>query len=275
MLQHHILLDSEHLDGNQGLGRYVMLPGDRSRALKITEHLTDLKVVENPRGHTAYLGRLEGGPDEEPIDVLVISTGMGCPSVEIVVHELLECGARRLLRIGSCGSLRDELGEGNVVVATGAVRDEGTSPHYAPLEFPALAHPRAIAALVEGAERTGLAARTYLGIVHSKDSLYAREFGKGPAGKGNEAYMEWIARAGTIASEMEAAALFVLAAARSFPAAIIDRDVRSVQAGCVLAVFGDGRSMEFKKDVAIAAERRAITVAIEGIRAWARADRAL
>ncbi|MEE8139104.1 MAG: hypothetical protein V3T81_09600 [Thermoanaerobaculia bacterium] len=150
--QHHIRLALEHLAGNDGLGRYVFLPGDPSRAEKIAAHFTDLELEENPRGFTARLGRLEPA-DGQPIDVLAMPSGIGAACTEVVVHELLACGARRFVRVGSCGTGAPPIRPGEVVIATGAVRDEATTRHYAPPEFPALAHPDAVAAMAEGARR--------------------------------------------------------------------------------------------------------------------------
>ena len=274
-LQHHIQLEPEHLRGNGELGRYVFLPGDPSRGEKIAAHFTEVEIVDNPRGFTARLGRLEttGGV---PIDVLAIPTGVGTASTEVVVHELLECGARRLLRVGSCGTGAPPIRPGDVVIATGAVRDEATSGHYAPLEVPALAHPDAVAALAEGARRAGLAERTYRGVCHSKASLFAREFGHGPAGDRNLEYDAWLRRCGVVASEMEASALFILAATASGGPVPLSRRPGAVecQAAAVLAVYAtDDSDMEFDEDAARRAEQRAIRVAIEGVRVWAERDR--
>jgi uridine phosphorylase len=273
---HHIYLSSDDLAGNGGLGRYVFLPGDRTRAAKIASFFDEPRVIDNPRGHTGHLGRLSI-PGGEPIDVLSISSGMGCASVEIIVHELIDCGAHRILRVGSCGTLTSRIHVGDVVIVTAAVRDEGTTDHYAPKEFPAMAHPDAVIAMVEGAKKAGLAGRTFRGISHSKDSLYAREFGVGPAGARNREYMEWIGRAGCAVSEMEAAALFMLATAASagkLSAIECGPSREEVQAGTVLAVYGgDDSNMKLDPKETAAAETRAIQVAIEGVRAWAIQDR--
>ncbi len=277
-IQHHIRLGPEHLAGNGALGRYVFLPGDRARAARIASNFHGEQVVDNPRGHTAHLGTIDPGAGSPPIEVLSISSGRGCPSVEIILHELIACGARRIVRVGSCGSLSEAVRAGDVVIVTGAVRDETTSDHYAPKEFPALAHPVAVEALSRGARRAGLDGRTFRGISHSKDSLYAREFGAGPAGARNRDYVDWLSRSGAIASEMEASALFVMAsaAAASTPARLSEESgAAGCQAGAVLAVFGDTHSnMELDESLLREAEGRAIQVAIEGVKAWAELDRA-
>ncbi|MDH3744887.1 MAG: hypothetical protein OES47_07290 [Acidobacteriota bacterium] len=274
-LQHHILLGPEHLEGNGGLGRYVLVPGDPGRADRIATHLKDVEKRGNPRGHHAHLGHLEDDVEGGPVDVLVISSGMGSGSSEIILQELLACGARRLVRVGSCGSMTEAIAPGQVVIATGAVRDERTTHDYAPPEFPALAHPAAVEALRAGARSEGLAEETFLGICHSKASFYAREFGHGPAGKANLEYCAWLRRCGVVASEMEASTLFVLAAAASGPPAPIGGSAPSdCQAGAVLAVYAtDDPERDFAPALAVESERKAIRVALAGVSVWAARDR--
>ena len=139
--QHHIRLGPDELAGNGAVGRYIFLPGDPSRAARIAERFEEARKIDNPRGLDAWIGRLPGEDGEPPIDVLAIATGIGPGSTEVVVHELIACGARRLLRVGSCGSMTDRIRPGQVVLAAGAVRDEAASGHYAPPEVPAMAHP--------------------------------------------------------------------------------------------------------------------------------------
>lgn len=274
-LQHHLRLGPDELAGNGGLGRYVFLPGDPSRAGRIAERFEESRAIANPRGLDAWTGRLAGEDGEQPIDVLVVATGIGAGSTEVVVHELLACGARRLLRVGSCGSMTGRIQPGQVVLAVGAVRDEATTSHYAPPEYPAMAHPDVLAAMSEGAHRAGLAGETFRGLCHSKASLFAREFGHGPASERNRSYHEELARAGVVASEMETSTLFVVAAtAGPWCGPIEGNWVEECQAGAVLAVFGtDQSNMKLDPELPRLAERRAISIAIEGTRVWARRDR--
>jgi uridine phosphorylase len=273
--QHHLRLGPDELAGNGGLGRYVLLPGDPSRAGRIAERFEGPRKLENPRGLDAWLGRLPGDDGEPAIDVLAVASGIGAGSTEVVVHELLACGARRLLRVGSCGAITERIRPGQVVVAVAAVRDEAATGHYVPPEYPAVAHPDVVAAMAEGARRAGLAAETFRGICHSKASLFAREFGHGPAGERNRRYRDELAGAGVVASEMEASTLFVLAAAAGPWCGPLDGNwPEECQAGAVLAVFGtDQSNMKLDPAVPRQAEQRAIRVAIEGTRVWARRDR--
>ena len=273
-LQHHILLGPSHLSGNGRLGRYVLLPGTRGRSAKIAEYLEDVVVVDNPRGHTAYLGgfRHEHGL----VDVLVTSSGMGTASTEVILHELLEAGARRVVRVGSSGSMDAHIKAGDAVIVTGAVRDELASRHIAPTEYPAVSHPSAVAAMVEGARNTKHAAHTFLGVGHTKASLYAREFGHGPLGEQNRAYGALLARCGAVASDMEAAMLFIQASVRSAGhSASLSAGNESVpvQAACVLGVYGDDDSdMDLDPALCALADKRAIEITLSGIVAWARLD---
>jgi uridine phosphorylase len=255
-LQHHLRLGPDELAGNSGLGRYVFLPVDPSRAGRIAERFEDARAIDNPRGLDAWTGRLASGGTEEPIDVLAVASGIGAGSTEVVVHELLTCGARRLLRVGSCGSMTDRIQPGQVVLAVGAVRDEAASSHYAPPEYPALAHPDVLAAMSEGARRAGLA-------------------GHGPAAERNRRYHGELARAGVVASEMEASTLFVVAStAGPWCGPIGGNWNEECQAGAVLAVFGtDQSNMKLDPEIPRLAEQRAISIAIEGTRVWARRDR--
>ncbi|MCB9759843.1 MAG: hypothetical protein H6739_08420 [Alphaproteobacteria bacterium] len=272
-IMHHTQLSEDHLAGNGGLGRYVLLPGDPARAALLAAQLHRVERVENPRGHTAYLGRLGVGPG---VDVLVTHSGMGTGSTEVILHELLEVGARRVLRVGSCGAMVEGVRPGGVVIVTGAVRDEATTSHYAPPGFPALAAPDCVAAMTEGARRAGLAEHTWRGLCHTKASLWAREFGHGPNGAANLDYKHWLARCGVIASEMEAAAIFVMChTRRPAPVAPVAGGSRAVhaQGGAVLAVYADATSdMELSPAVIDQANQRAAAVALHGLVAWAEAD---
>ena len=265
---YHIGLEPRHLEGNGDVGRYVFLPGDRSRAERIAASFESVETLDNPRGHAAHLGVLRRGG--RAVDVMAISSGMGPASVEIVGHELLELGARRIVRVGSSGRLAPEVPKGSVVVATGAVRDESTSDRWTPREYPALCHPHAVAALCAGAEAAGLAEHTFAGLVHSKDSYFGREYAVGPLGDENARYMRMLTETGVLATEMEASLLFVLAACRSAGRAVslaAGSAAVPVQTAAVLGVYGG-----IGTEVTAVADRRAITVAVEGVAAWAERD---
>lgn len=233
---HHMNARPEDLAGNGGLGRYVLLPGSDGRAASMAERFEGLVVREHPRRHHLYLGSIPG--PKGPIEVASIATGMGCPSLDIVVNELLALGARRFIRVGTAGSLQaDRVRAGSIVVATASVRDEHTSRVYVPVEVPATASLPMIMAAQRACEALGLAERVHFGTVHCKDSLFAREFGEGPMAAENRAYMELLVQAGTLASEMESSQLFVLAALATQRA--LKAGKGPILAGAILGVVGD------------------------------------
>ena len=208
--------------------------------------------------------------------MLSISSGMGPGSTEVVVHELIAAGARRIVRVGSAGSMNPAVPAGAVAILSGAVRDELASRHVAPVEVPAVSHPAAVQAMVAGARAAGLGEHAFLGVGQTKASIYAREFGHGPRGEENKAYGRLLARCGVIASDMEASVLFMLAqaasAATASPLAAGNAAV-PVQAACVLGIYGaDDSDMDLDPTVCALADDRAIAVTVEGALAWADAD---
>lgn len=231
----HINAAAEDFEGNDGRGRFLLLPGSRDRAASIARHFSDVRCKAHPRGHDLHLGLLDR--QGKSLDVGVISTGMGCPSVDLIVSELIALGAKVLLRVGTSGSLQRHVHTGDVVVATAAVRDEGTSDAYLPREFPALASWPMLLATQRAAAQAGPDRRrgaVHFGPVHTKDSLHAREFGWGPKNEEHRQYQAYLAAAGVLASEMECAHLFVLAQLGPLAQA-----KSSVLAGGLVAVIGE------------------------------------
>lgn len=207
--------------------RYFIIPGCVSRAKRIAdEYLVDVTIRPSGRGHNAYLGTLKGTDKL----VGVISTGMGCPSIDIIVTELIQMGAKHLLRLGTAGSFDiDKYPVGSIVVATGAVRDESCSSCYAPPEFPAVASQDVLESIRKASNGDfSSSVQIKFGTVHTKDSLYAREFLHCPAAKVTQhtTYMDTLKQLGVIGSEMEAAHLFILG---SF---------YGVHTGCVCTLVG-------------------------------------
>ncbi len=195
--EYHIAL------GQGDIGRYVLLPGDPGRCEEIAQHFDDAAFVAQNREYTTYRGTLLGRP------VAVTSTGIGGPSTAIAVEELNRIGADTFIRVGTAGGVHPSVQRGELIVATGAVRDEGTSRQYAPLDFPAVAHPDVVVALRAAAAESG--GRFRLGITHSKDSFYGEvEMERMPCHA--QLGQRWVAwtRMGVLCSEMEAAALFVV-----------------------------------------------------------------
>ena len=141
-----------HLHIKEGdVGRYVLLPGDPARCEKIAKYFDNPHFVAQNREYVTWSGTLLGEK------VSVVSTGIGCPSAAIAVEELIDVGADTLVRVGSSGSMQPNVHMGDVVVVTASIRDEGTTSHYLPLEYPAVADVDVVNALRAGAHETGLA----------------------------------------------------------------------------------------------------------------------
>lgn len=196
-----------HIHCVQGdVGRYCILPGDPGRCQSIAALFDSPVHVGMNREYNIYTGTLLGEK------VSVCSTGIGGPSAAIAMEELHNIGADTFLRVGTCGGIDLQVQSGDIVVATGAIRFEHTSREYAPLEFPAVADLDVTNALRQAALAMGK--RTHVGVVQCKDSFYGQH---SPARMpvSYELQQKWEAwkRLGVKASEMESAALFVVAAA--------------------------------------------------------------
>ena len=188
------------------VGRYVILPGDPGRCEKIAELFDDAHFVSQNREYTIYTGTLLGEK------VSVCSTGIGGPSASIAMEELHNIGADTFIRVGTCGGIELDVRSGDVVVATGAIRFEHTSREYAPIEFPAVADFEIAGCLARATRSLGLPLHT--GIVQCKDSFYGQHSPeKSPVYYELQAKWKSWKRLGVKASEMESAALFVVAAA--------------------------------------------------------------
>lgn len=196
-LQYHIGLRKGDV------GKYVILPGDPKRCEKIARHFDDAKLIADSREYVTYTGYLDG------VKVSVTSTGIGGPSASIALEELVRVGADTFLRVGTCGGMQTDIMGGDLVIATGAIRMEGTSKEYAPIEFPAVANLKITNALVQAAK--DLNKKYHVGVVQCKDAFYGQHE---PETKpvDYELVNKWNAwvRLGCKASEMESAALFVV-----------------------------------------------------------------
>lgn len=193
-----------HIGLNKGdVGEYVILPGDPKRCEKIASYFDDAKLIADRREFTTYTGFLNG------VKVSVTSTGIGGPSASIALEELVNVGAKTFIRVGTCGGIDVDVKGGDLVIATGAIRMEGTSREYAPIEFPAVANLDVINSLVKAAKNLGNEYHT--GIVQCKDSFYGQHNPERMP-VSYELQNKWEAwkRLGCLASEMESAALFVV-----------------------------------------------------------------
>ena len=186
------------------VGRYVILPGDPGRCEAIAKHFEDAVHVGMNREYNIYTGYLMGEK------VSVCSTGIGGPSASIAMEELHNIGADTFIRVGTCGGIDLNVQAGDVVVATGAVRFEHTSLEYAPIEYPAVPDLDITIALRLASQTLGY--RTHAGVVQCKDSFYGQHMpAKSPVYYVLVNKWESWKRLGVKASEMESAALFVVA----------------------------------------------------------------
>ena len=195
-----------HLEVGPGdVGRYVILPGDPARCEKIASYFDNPEKVAQNREYTTYTGSLLNEA------VSVTSTGIGNPSAAIAIEELRTVGADTLIRVGTSGGMQLDQTPGDLAIITGSIRDEGTSKHYLPIEFPAVATLEVVTALRDAANMLGY--KTHLGISHSKDSYYGQ---MSPESMPVASYLKdrwraWV-RGGAICAEMESSILLTLGA---------------------------------------------------------------
>ena len=196
-----------HINCVEGdVGHYVLLPGDPGRCEAIAKHFDNPIHIGMNREYNIYTGTLLGEK------VSVCSTGIGGPSAAIAMEELVKLGAHTFIRVGTCGGIDLEVMPGDVVIATGSIRFEHTSWEYAPIEFPAVADFDVATALKNASEELGY--RTHTGVVQCKDSFYGQHSPeKSPVYYDLLQKWESWKRLGVKASEMESAALYVVAAA--------------------------------------------------------------
>ena len=188
--------------GPEDIGKYVILPGDPKRCEKIAAHFENPVLVADSREYVTYTGTLDG------VKVSVTSTGIGGPSAAIAIEELSKCGAHTFVRVGTCGGMQEHIIGGDIVIANGAIRMEGTSREYAPIEYPAVPDFQVTNALSQAAETLGV--RHHVGVVQCKDSFFGQHEPEiMPVSYELEnKWQAWL-RMGCLASEMESAALFI------------------------------------------------------------------
>ncbi len=200
-------MDAFHIQcTREQIGRYVILPGDPGRCELIARQFDRPEKIAHNREFVTWSGFLDGER------VSVTSTGIGGPSAAIALEELAALGAHTFVRVGTCGGIDLSVRGGELVIATGAVRQEGTTLHYAPLSFPAVPHFDVLSALVVCAAKGNIP--FHVGVVQSKDSFYGQHEPERMPVAG-ELLAQWEAwkKLHVLASEMETAALFVAAAA--------------------------------------------------------------
>lgn len=240
--QYHIGLKAEDI------GKYVILPGDPKRCEKIAAYFENPKKVGDRREFVTYTGFLNGEK------VSVTSTGIGGPSAAIALTELAKLGAHTFVRVGTCGGIDTDVKSGEIVIAQAAIRAEGTSKEYAPIEFPAVADFEVTTALKKASESLGV--KSHIGVVQCKDSFYGQhEPDQMPTSYDlNNKWEAW-KMLGTLASEMESAALFTVA-----------RFLKVRVGSCFLVVANQEREKEGLANPVVHDTDLAIRVGIEGLK---------
>lgn len=242
-LQYHIQMKTGDV------GRYVFLPGDPGRCEKIAKYFDNPQHVAHNREYNTFTGTLLGEK------VSVVSTGIGCPSTAIAIEELIAIGADTFIRIGTSGAIQPQIKTGDVAIVNSAIRDEGTTIHYMPIEFPAIADVDIVVALRQAAINVGIP--YHVGPTQSKDSFFGEiEPDRMPVdSRLNERWKAWV-DGGAICSEMEAAAIFILSS------------IYRTRAGGVMLMGSlneDGTETPEQKKAMFDIDR-AIRVGIEGVR---------
>ncbi len=253
-LQFHVQLNESMV------GKYAILPGDPGRVEKIAAFLDDAQFVVSNREYTTYTGTLLGEK------VSVVSTGIGGPSAAIAVEELIRCGVHTFIRVGTCGGINDKVRGGDVLIASAAVRSEGTSKEYLPEVYPAVADFEVVTALKRAGDTLSKnedGKRCFVGVVQSKDNFYGQvEPHTMPvADMLNERWNAYV-QCGCLASEMEAASVFSVCLARG------------KRAGAVFtALWNFERSRKGLSDKVCHDSTRAIITAIEAVKILIEQDR--
>lgn len=246
-IQFHLRITPEQV------GKYVILPGDPGRVEKIAANFDGARFVASNREYTTWTGTLLGEK------VSCVSTGIGGPSAAIAVEELIRCGAHTFIRVGTSGGIDIKVVGGDLIIANGAIRGDGTSREYLPPDYPAVPDFEVLSALAEAAK--GLSSEElgngyHVGVIQSKDSFYGEiEPEKMPVADYLTSRWEAYVRCGCLTSEMEAATLFSVSTARR------------VRAGAVLtALWNVERTKAGLPDPVCESSERAIKCAVEAIK---------
>lgn len=243
----HLGLTREMLKGAQ----LAIVPGDPARVERIASTMDRPSFLAANREFTSWLAWI----DDDPI--VVCSTGIGGPSTSIAVEELAQLGVRTFLRVGTTGGIQPHVEPGDVIVTTGAVRLDGASTHFAPLEFPAVADLECTVALVDAARASG--ATLHVGVTASSDTFYPGQerydtYSGRVVGRFRGSLAEWQSM-GVLNYEMESATLFTMCASQG------------LRAGCVAGVLVN-RTMQETPDEETARriESTSVSVVVDAAR---------
>lgn len=233
--QPHLLVEAGDLTD------IALVPGDPGRVDRIADKCSNVETVEQNREYKLVNAEYEGRP------LTICSTGIGAPSATVAAEELEAVGVETLLRVGTCGALQSDIEIGDMVVATGAAKDEGTTKRYESETFPAVAHHEVLTELVDVSNDRDES--VHVGAIATDDAFYAE----------TEEYVSEWEDANITAVEMEAAALFTLARRKGIRAgAICTVDGNLVEGTQKGETEGDELPEKAKNNI-----ERAIEIALE------------
>lgn len=247
---YHLDLDSEKIQD----AKIALLPGDPFRSQIIAEAISGIYGTSNQklawkREFCTYLAEIKGKR------LLITSTGIGGPSASIAIDELAQLGIGTFIRVGTTGSIQEYINIGDVVITSGSVRLDGASTHYAPIEYPAVAHYEILNALIDGAKRTKV--NYHVGVTASSDTFYPGEerydsFSKYVLKRFQGATKEW-QRLHVLNYEMESSTVLTLTASMG------------LRGGCITGVVNKGGTGKIMKDALKVGEENAIKVAVAAV----------
>ncbi|GAN32600.1 MAG: uridine phosphorylase [Candidatus Brocadia sp. AMX2] len=247
---YHLDLDSEKIQG----AKIALLPGDPFRSQVIAETISGIYGTYNrklawKREFCTYLAEIKGKR------LLITSTGIGGPSASIAIDELAQLGIDTFIRVGTTGAIQEHINIGDVIITSGSVRLDGASTHYAPIEYPAVAHYEILNALVEGAKKATV--RYHVGVTASSDTFYPGEerydsFSKYVLRRFQGATKEW-QRLHVLNYEMESSTILTLTASLG------------LRGGCITGVVNEGGTGKITKESLKAGEENVIKVAIAAV----------
>jgi len=208
-----------HIELNSSkVSRYAIIVGDPGRVEILGQLLSDFEIIQSIREFRIGYGSYNGLP------ITIASTGVGCPSTAICVEDLILSGVDTIVRVGTSGGLSEQVKLRDLVIATGAVREEGTSIQYVPLAYPAVADYQLVHSLVEAASEFGHP--FHVGIVHSKDAIYIEVPETIPDMEEQQRLLKVWTRANVLATDMESSLLFSLGT------------IRGIRTSSILSVIG-------------------------------------
>ena len=246
-----------HLDINKKMtqgAKIALLPGDPARVQIIAQCISETygKGFERLASKSEFYTYLA---DTGKAKILITSTGIGGPSVSIAVDELAQLGITTFVRVGTTGAIQDYIHAGDCIITTGSVRLDGASTHYAPIEYPAVAHYGVVNALIQGANKVKV--RYHVGVTASSDTFYPGEerkdsFRKYILRRFKGATLEW-KMLHVLNYEMESSTILTLTASMG------------LKGGCIAGVVNRGITGKITKNALIKGEQSAIKAAVAAL----------